>query len=257
LQPPRPSPQGSERTKPTAYVEVLLLVALCFGLVLRWFEGTLTVYVNPAFTWLSLLSVGLLALVALPRLLALQRGEGLAGQGLSWTAYLVAGLAAGLLLLLPPRPMGSAALEVQGIDGSDPANPAEQAGRTPVNPQDDTKEWSLFEWTIVWSQTGQRQKLVGRSASLVGFVHHPKAAPQSGNEFVLARFVVRCCTADSTAFALPVRWPEAAVLQNDTWVRVEGSFQIDRSGPQERPYIEASDVTSVPRPINPYLSPAG
>jgi uncharacterized repeat protein (TIGR03943 family) len=244
----------SERARANAYIQVMLLAALAYGLLLRWFDGSLTVYVNPAFTWLSLISVGLLALVALGALMALQRGERLGGHGLGWRTYLVAALAAALILLLPPRPLGSAVLEVQGLE-NEAANPSSQASATSANPLDDTKEWTLFEWTMLWGQAGQRQRLVGRPASLVGFVHHPKAAQRSRDEFIVGRFVVRCCTADSTAFALPVRWHEAAALQSDSWVRVEGTFQIDRSGPQERPYIEASSVTPVPRPINPYLSP--
>ena len=61
----------------------------------------------------------------------------------------------------------------------------------------------------------------------------------------------------SSALALAVRWPEAATLAGDSWVRVEGPLQVDRSGPDERPFIEATQVSPVPRPINPYLSPTG
>jgi uncharacterized repeat protein (TIGR03943 family) len=225
---------------------------------MRWSEGSLTVYVNPAFVWLSLLSAGLLALVALPGLVALQRGHGtIVGHSLGWPAYLLSGLAAALVLFLPPRPLGSAALENQGLETGSGATTLQASGTSAASPLDDTQEWTLFEWTTVWSQAGQRQKLVGRPANLVGFVHHPRAGLLPDDQFMLARFVVRCCTADSNALAMAVHWPEAAALPSDSWVRVGGSLQIDRSGPQERPLIQASEVTPVPRPLNPYLSPTG
>jgi len=37
----------------------------------------------------------------------------------------------------------------------------------------------------------------------------------------------------------------------------QGPLQVDRSGPDERPFIEAAQVSPVSRPINPYLSPTG
>ena len=247
----------ARRTRLTPYVQVALLAGLGFGLLSRWSEGSLTVYVNPAFVWLSLVSVALLLVVSLPKLVELQHSDHLPGvHGLGWPTYLLAGLAAGLVLLLPPRPLGSATLENQGLASGGGAAP-QSAGASTASPLDDTTEWTLFEWSTVWAQVGLRQKLVGRPASVVGFVHHPKAGMLPDGQFMVARFVVRCCTADSTALAMAVLWPEAAALPSDSWVRVEGPFQIDRSGPEERPFIQASQVTPVPRPINPYLSPNG
>jgi len=196
-------------------------------------------------------------LVVLPRLVELQRAEhGASGEGLGWPSYALAGLAAGLVLLLPPRPLGSAALDQQGL-GNGMDGVSQSPGPGSASPLDDTQEWTLFEWSTVWGQTSQRPKLVGRPANVVGFVHHPKSGLLPDDQFMLARFVVRCCTADSSALALAVRWPEAATLASDSWVRVEGSLQIDRSGAEERPFVQASLVTPVPRPINPYLSPTG
>src|SRR5437867_2673731 len=93
-------PSSSRRMARGTWAQLALLTVLACGLLLRWSEGNLTVYVNPAFVWLSLLSIGLLALAALPKLLALCRGEAVdRGQGLGWPSYLLASLAAGLVLL--------------------------------------------------------------------------------------------------------------------------------------------------------------
>src|SRR5439155_1064912 len=90
----------------------------------------------------------LLAVVVLPRLVELQRGEEQeGGHGLGWPSYALAALAAGLVLLLPPRPLGSATLDAQGLGSGGASAAAQSGGVSTASPLDDTKEWTRFEWS--------------------------------------------------------------------------------------------------------------
>jgi uncharacterized repeat protein (TIGR03943 family) len=228
----------------------VVLVALGSLLLAKWRDGSLPLYVHPSYTpFLALTGVALLAL-AVVQLWGLARRAWRAPQhapgasGLSWAIALVA-LAVLAGALLPARPLGATAAATQ-------ADVRLPQALQPLT--DETEGWTLLEWAQAVGGGMQRERLVGRPVSVVGFVFRPREGPGAG-ETRVARFVVRCCAADGFAVSLPVRSPVADGLQPDTWVQVDGVMRLDESVPRPTPYVEASRLTVVPAPAIPYLVP--
>ncbi len=229
---------------------VVVLFALGSLLLARWRDGALPLYVHPSYVpYLALTGAVLLGLAAvqvwgLARRALREPPQPARVGGFTWTLGLVTlGVVAGALL--PARPLGSLAAASQ-------ATVAPPQALQPLT--DDTAGWTLLEWVQAVGGGVQRERLVGRPVSVVGFVYRPREGPAAG-ETRVARFVVRCCAADGFAVSLPVRSTLADALQPDTWVHVEGVLRIDERGPRVTAYVEADRLTIVPQPSVPYLIP--
>jgi uncharacterized repeat protein (TIGR03943 family) len=229
---------------------VILLAALGALLLAKWRDGALDLYVHPAYvptlvlagcTLLVLAGVQLWRLVRCPA----DRPSGVGGRGLSFGVALLA-LAVVVGALVPARPLGSAAASNQSAELPPPAMLALT---------DETESWTLLEWVQALNGGVQRERLIGRRVSVVGFVHRPKDGATAG-QVLVTRFVVRCCAADGLAVSLPFRNPDTDTLAADTWVRVDGVLHFADDGARTSPFVEADRVTVVPVPTTPYLVPS-
>jgi uncharacterized membrane protein YcgQ (UPF0703/DUF1980 family) len=52
-----------------------------------------------------------------------------------------------------------------------------------------------------------------------------------------------------------VTWPDAASLEADRWLEVQGRFEAGDLAGSELPVLVAESLTSVPVPNQPYLYP--
>lgn len=223
------------------------LVMLAFALVIarRWQDGALDLYVYAGMTpWVAASAIVLVSMAAAQLATLVRRDEGAShahGLRLSWGAALI-GAAALVAGLLPARPLGSALVE----SGAGEILPPAAAQLT-----DETADWTLLEWAQALAGGARRERLVGRTVSVVGFVHRSRQTARSG-EFQVTRFVVRCCAADGLAVSLPVRFAEADSLRLDTWVHVDGLLRL--SDDASAVYVDADRVQVVPEPASPYLT---
>lgn len=232
---------------------VVVLFALGSLLLSKWRDGALPLYIHPSYVpFLALTGLVLLGLAAaqlwglVRRALRERHALTSAGgvSGLTWTlALVVLAILAGALL--PARPLGATAATSQS------AASAPQALK-PMT--DETESWTLLEWAQAVGGGMQRERLVGRPVSVVGFIYRPREGPAAG-ETRVARFVVQCCAADGIAVSLPVRSPSADTLQPDTWVQVDGVLRFDEHGSRPTAYVEADRLTIVPAPAVPYIVP--
>lgn len=88
----------------------------------------------------------------------------------------------------------------------------------------------------------------GVSVKLVGFVTHPKNAPEGG--FALTRFAIFCCAADAVPYSARVVPPSTATgFQDDQWLEITGTLAKDDDGF----YVEADDIKTIDEPNDPYL----
>ena len=89
----------------------------------------------------------------------------------------------------------------------------------------------------------------GADVDFVGFVTRDAGMP--ADEFLLTRFLISCCVADALSVQVRVVGAPPGRFKNDDWVQVSGSLY-----PLENEVvIDASTVTSVPKPERPYLNP--
>ncbi|MBW4437470.1 MAG: TIGR03943 family protein [Pleurocapsa minor GSE-CHR-MK-17-07R] len=239
-------------------------VLLGLGAYFAWniVSGSLANYINASFAWLSYVASGLFLLMgafALLRARAMKpSANGLEDllQGNSYRAPVswgvIALVAVPLLLgtLIPSRPLGAEA--VTGIDMSAVQGASSGSVTTftiaPLNR-------NVLDWLRVFNATTDYAALNGEPADVIGFVYvEPDMAE---TQFMVARFTVSCCVADSNAIGVPVHWgaEDVAALPQGQWVRVTGTMQVESFRGDDMPVLQASAVELIEAPSNPYLFP--
>lgn len=267
--------------KVQAALKGLLLLGLGIFLFTRLTTGTLNYYISQRFDWLTVAAVLGLIVVGLSYRYLLQEAEdrpddlapersGAAGStaagdshqhshgqshdhghALGWSGFLLLSLPIILGLLVPPRPLGVAALQNREISGGglDSVLPA-AVGSSLVR---ESSERTILDWVLAFHQ-GERP-VETDTADVVGFVYLDEAADEAA--FTLTRFVVGCCAADAMAVGLPVSLaaglPSAEALEEGQWVRVVGRFAASTGN--SIPVLLAEQLEAVPEPNQPYLYP--
>lgn len=242
-------------------IRVSLLVALGGMLVVKTARGGLLLYVNGVYVHLILAAgVVMIALGYLAGLHWLGTGESshrhhrqaghthVTGR-MEIFGYAVLTIPLLFGLLVPARPLGTAALSAQ----TNASGQAVPTGRLKTLGQlnDDSSRWTLLDWNAALTGTREVQTLTGKPVSLVGFAASGDGG--LGGYFTVARFVVICCTADGNAITLPVHW--SPIPARDTWMQITGTLAVESVGGKPVPYIAATKVAPVPQPGQPYLYP--
>ncbi len=270
--------------KVQAALKGLLLLGLGIFLFTRITTGTLNYYISQRFDWLTVAAVLGLIVVGLSYRYLLQEAEdsdaasddlapdrsGEAGSevaedshqhshdhghdhshALGWSGLVLISLPIVLGLLVPPRPLGVAALQNREISGGglDSVLPA-AAGSTLVR---ESSERTILDWVLAFHQ-GERPAETD-TADVVGFVYLDDAADEAA--FTLTRFVVGCCAADAMAVGLPVSLAAGLsseeALEEGQWVRVVGQFAASTGN--DIPVLMAEQLEAIPEPNQPYLYP--
>ncbi len=253
-----------------AAVKGMLIFAMGIFLLTRITSGTLNFYISDRFGWLTLAAVlGLFVVGGSYRYLFSDAGQTPAvddhasdshpdhhhGHALGWAGILLVSLPILLGLLVPPRPLGVAALQnreisVGGVDSVLPA--AVRSAQIK-----ESEERTILDWVLAFHE-GQWPD--GNDvADVTGFVYLVDAA--DGRQVTVTRFVVGCCAADAMAVGLPVRLdpegsseqPSVNELEEGQWVRVIGRFAAPVGN--ALPVLVAEKLDVVPEPNQPYLYP--
>ena len=252
-------------------VKALILLGLALFLYTRLADGTLFFYINQRFMIYTVLAIVGLVLVAISyrpvgrqhepnahdldheHVHAHDAAEPHTHHRLTWAGLALVVLPVVLGVLIPPRPLGAAAMENREINiASQPRNVLPAAVRAAA--QKSSLDRNLLDWLHAFSASpNAAEAFAGEPVDVVGFVYHDERLDES--QFMVNRFIVSCCVADANVVTMVVRWPEAATLENDTWVRVEGILQPGVFDGASLPILSAQRVTPVAMPDQPYLYP--
>ncbi len=113
------------------------------------------------------------------------------------------------------------------------------------------EERSLVEWSRTLNAYPEPDAYRGQRAKVTGFVVHPPAMPE--DIFLIVRFVLTCCAADVYPVSLPVQVEGAATrFPADQWLEVEGQMITRELTGRRQLVVQASNLTPVPTPKNPY-----
>ena len=244
----------------------MILFALGIFLLTRITSGTLNFYISDRFGWLTLAAVlGLFVVGGSYRYLFSDAGQTPAddghahdsqpdhhhGHALGWAGMLLVMLPILLGLLVPPRPLGVAALQNREISvgGMDSVLPA--AVRSAQIKE--SEERTILDWVLAFHEG--KWPAESDTADVIGFVYQDEAGQEG--QFTVTRFVVGCCAADAMAVGLPVRLAEVlppdGALEEGQWVRVVGRFATPEGGAM--PVLVAEQLETVLEPNQPYLYP--
>ncbi|MBN1877224.1 MAG: TIGR03943 family protein [Anaerolineae bacterium] len=226
----------------------LLLLGMALFLYNRLVNGIIFFYINRRFVWLTWLAVGALLLVTL----SYHRTHKLPSNHahrLTWRAAALISLPVLVGWLIPPQPLGTAALSSREV------NAVPQAALTLSAPAirqatEQQRALTLLDWVLAFGEHPDPAAFAGQSADLIGFVYRREGLPP--DTWLLSRFVVTCCVADATAIGILVRAPDVEVA-NDTWVQVQGHFAAENVGDEQLPVLAAATVIPIEPPTQPYL----
>ncbi len=233
---------------------VLFALALYFLYVAL--SGNSAYYINERLSWLVWLAAALFALLGAGSAFGLlSRREqtnaiALMSGGehtrITWSGLAIVAVPLLLGTLLPAQP-----LDANAVGGSISTS-AVTAG-TASTIERDPASWTVLDWLRSFNSSLDLSEFNGRQATLIGFVY--KEPTFAEDTFMLARFTVSCCVADASAIGVPVVWADAAQIEQSTWLRVEGAFQLGAFRGDDVPLLQASSVEVVPQPEHPYLYP--
>ena len=238
-----------------AYQAVIL--AICgFVLLIKILSGDLRLYIGPEFLLLFLFaSILLLALAQ-----NLLGGRKLYPQPVSreLTHEESRSLITGLLIMLLPlliglsfsgKPLGALALTKRGVQQIVPfkVSPADRI-RTFGIPE---SNWNILDWMIVAQTVEETTSYNGDPISITGLVYMDQ--PVTGDQFILARFLVNCCQTEAVAIGIPIEWSVIQPLVTGEWVSVQGRVEILYPGQKPQIMIRADSVTPIPAPDQPYV----
>ncbi|OBI83355.1 TIGR03943 family protein [Mycobacterium sp. 1245805.9] len=241
----------------TRETENTVLLVVGISIVMITITGEFTRYVKPGLLpWLVASAVLLIGLALLAMLRDIRRGgprvtdgvdeHGHAhshSRGIVW--LLVVPIVA-LCFVTPPALRPSAAAPSATSVSNDVLNRA-----FPPIPPGRAPELSLPEVLMREAQdtTGS---LKGRPITVTGFVLNEAQGVDLG------RVVIICCAADAQLARIHLGGPAAAQatgLPDNTWVRVEGEVQPRQPNSPKIPTLQATSVTRVDAPANPYDYP--
>ncbi len=232
-------------------LKALLLIGLGLFFYSRLMNGTLYFYINKSFAGFTLLAVFGLIVTGLSYRYEHARAHA-HDHRLAWGTVGLLLLPIVLGLLVPPQPLGAAALNNRELNNgantiNTPGLAREAAGK--LSTAKNVLDW----WNTFHTTTNPNQALSGQAVDVTGFVYHDK---KFGNaHFMVARYVVSCCVADASALGLMVQWPTGQTLKDDQWVEIKGAFVASQLPTWQLPVLVAHSVTPVAMPDQPYLYP--
>ncbi|MGG4448449.1 TIGR03943 family protein [Brevibacillus sp. HB1.2] len=95
------------------------------------------------------------------------------------------------------------------------------------------------------------KEFAGKELETMGFVYRqPDFTKQ---QFVVARFSVTCCTADSSVYGVLVEKEDANKWAKDSWVKVRGKLELRQVDGYDMLVLKASQVEAVSAPKDPYV----
>jgi putative membrane protein len=247
-----------------AWAKTAILFGLAAYFIYVIVSGNLANYINARFAWLSYVAVVLFLLLGISSAWELLRKRGHEhhhdhehhdhehhdhdhnhGQ-VTWLALGIVAVPLVLGTLIPSRPLGSAA-----VGGSISLNAVSAAGAQPFT--SDPLKWNVLDWLRVFNSSGDMNSFNGKQADVVGFVYREATFPD--DQFMAARFTISCCVADAGAIGVPVQWDAAQDFPADTWVRVQGTWEVGEFRGDTVPILHPTIVEKIDQPEHPYLYP--
>lgn len=96
-------------------------------------------------------------------------------------------------------------------------------------------------------------KFQGRKVSLNGFVY--KEEGFSEDQLVVSRFLVTHCVADASIIGFLSEFPDAATIEKDTWIKIEGVIETGSYMDTPIPLVKVTKWEISEEPEVPYLYP--
>ncbi|HEY9818487.1 MAG TPA: TIGR03943 family protein [Candidatus Obscuribacterales bacterium] len=254
---------ASRRRRRSPYIpwqmilDLLAIAAWSWLLLKYWITGTINVLLHPDYHWLAITAGIFLAILAVVKLQ--QIVQGVRSQRplpkMPHTTLFPLGMSSTLLLgvailgfIVTPRPFASDLAVQRGVaDTLIMTRSQPQSFRTSTRPE----ERSVIDWVRTLNVYPEPDAYTGQPVRVEGFAVHSREL--SDDYLTITRFVITCCAADVYPVGLPVKLPTNRLdYPADTWFRVEGEMITETLNGIRQLVIQATALTEIPEPANPY-----
>ena len=247
------APRNVQRENILGWAKSVVLVCLGVFFIYSIASGNLSNYINQRFAWLSYVAAGLFLLLGVANAvdLLLHRDYALLDRShspITWTVIAIVAIPLMLGVLVPSRPLGSAAA-AGSVSLSLSAASVTKATTFTTDPL----KWNVLDWLRAFHMSDDVNSLNGKQANVIGFVYREGTFPD--NEFMIERFAVSCCVADASALGLPVISDKASQYPADTWVQIKGTLKVGKFKGDNWPILQAVSIEKIGQPAHPYLYP--
>ena len=228
-------------------MQSLLVTALAAYLIRLLVGGKLNNYIHQRFTYLIVIAILLLLILAGLGFLSLGRLPSSKTKMATLPLYIMA-LPVIFGFFIPIKPLSNEALQSKGVNMgfADLANQSEQD----LIP---SEMRTILDWVRLLKAENETPSFIGQEAKVVGFVFlDPRL---EAHQFAVARFVIACCVADATAVAMVIDLPDQDLPPEGAWVEVSGTMDIINVEDEDIPLIHATQIKVIPIPDDPYLFP--
>ncbi|MFO7684397.1 MAG: TIGR03943 family protein [Chloroflexota bacterium] len=233
-------------------LKTIILILLGALLFMRVINGTVLYYISERFVMLTWLAAGGFFLVGASYYLVSGRHNHDHDHDhghLTWTGLLIISLPILLGWLVPPQPLGAAAMSNREISiGSLSSVAPPKLGEAKEILAGDK---NILDWLGDFQQAGDPKAFDGEEATIIGFVYRDNRF--TDEQFMVARFTVSCCVADAAPIGLVVDWTDAPGLPSDQWVEVRGHFEAREFDGVMLPVLVADEIVLIDPPAQPYL----
>ena len=100
----------------------------------------------------------------------------------------------------------------------------------------------------LWDQPNRH---LDREITATGFVYRTPELAEG--QYILGRFLVFCCIADSTVTGFIVEFPPGTKIEEDTWIEIRGEVVIGKYYRQDVGIVIVESFQKVDTPSNPYV----
>lgn len=222
-----------------------------------WLFDQLSLLIHPNYFWMTVVAGFVLVAIAALEAKQVMRRRRLpkAGQTVQHVTLLLPGWSSSLLLItallgliLTPQPFASDTAIHRGVNDSLTAT---RAVPQSFRANSRSEERSLIDWIRTINVYPEPDTYAGQKAKVQGFVVYPKDLPEE--YFLISRFVITCCAADVYPVSLPVKVEQGrSAYPSDRWLEVEGQMMTIENNGKRQLAIQASKITPISPPKNPY-----
>ncbi|MFO7634700.1 MAG: TIGR03943 family protein [Caldilinea sp.] len=238
-------------------IKALVLLGLALFLYTRLANGTLFFYINQRFMVYTVFAIVGLVLIAISYRPTTRRGDAEdeihSHHRLGWAGVAIVVLPMVLGVLIPPQPLGAAAMDNREISITSQTRSVLPAA-VRAAAQKNAADRNLLDWLHAFTASpNPAQEFAGQPVDVIGFIYHDERL--ADDQVLVNRFVVSCCVADASVVSMVVHSPDAVALPSDTWVQVRGILQPGEFNGRPLPVVSAQQMILAPMPDQPYLYP--
>ncbi|GFZ32664.1 TIGR03943 family protein [Clostridium zeae] len=269
---------SKNRYKIEPLMKSLILISIAIFFIYIIATGKVLLYVHPRIVPYIKISIPVMLILALATMPEMFRPRRRSNK----SEYMFFLIPIALAILIPGKTMDSSTISFSSIeantlaskakDNSTSNNSSNQNNEAQVNKdtqsESDSKidtnngllmindeivmtDTNFVKWVTEISENMNKYK--GKKISAVGFVF--KSDMLSKNEFVPARLMMTCCTADLQPVGFLCRYNEGELLTKDSWVLVKGTIDVENYKGQDMPVIIGESVEKADKPKVDYVYP--